>query len=145
MNELIFDSRNLLDTERAGADIASRLAFPSCVYLTGEMGAGKTTLTKSIIQAFGYQGEVTSPTYNLIQEYQVVQGIVYHMDLYRLDDPSEIEFLAIDDLWSEQSLFLIEWPSRAGKYLKEPSHEIVISKKFEESEDARKIILKTFS
>lgn len=145
MNELIFDSHNLLDTEKAGTDIASRLTFPACVYLIGEMGTGKTTLTKSIIQAFGYDGEVSSPTYNLIQEYQVEQGTIYHMDLYRLEDPSEIEFLAIEDLWSEQSIFLIEWPERAGNYLRKPSHEITISKIFEQFEDARKIVLKTFS
>jgi tRNA threonylcarbamoyladenosine biosynthesis protein TsaE len=145
MNQLTFDSHNLLDTGKAGADIASHLTFPACVYLIGEMGAGKTTLTKSIIQAFGYEGEVTSPTYNLIQEYKVEQGTIYHMDLYRLEDPSEIEFLAIEDLWSEHSLFLIEWPERAGKYLRKPSHEIVISKKFDQSEGARNIILKIFS
>jgi len=61
------------------------------------MGAGKTTLTKSIINTLGYQGEVTSPTYNLIQEYPVNNGMVYHMDLYRLQDPEELSFLALED------------------------------------------------
>lgn len=81
------------------------------------MGAGKTTLCKSIIQAFGYQGAVTSPTYNLIQEYPVDAGIIYHMDLYRLEDPAELEFLAVQDLWCERSLFLVEWPERGAGYL----------------------------
>ena len=109
------------------------------------MGAGKTTLTKSIIQAFGYIGEVTSPTYNLVQEYPVEQGVIYHMDLYRLEDPSEFEFLAIDDLWSERSLFLIEWPERADGYLQPANAVITIQKVPETSSVARQIMLKSVS
>ncbi len=105
------------DTHDVGQKIARHLSFPDCVYLRGEMGAGKTTLCKSLIHAFGYTGEVTSPTYNLVQEYPVANGVIYHMDLYRLDDPEELEFLAIDDLWSQSSIFLIEWPQRAGSGL----------------------------
>lgn len=142
MNDLNFDSICLQDTQKIGADIALQLSFPACVFLHGDMGAGKTTLTKSIIQAMGYDGDVTSPTYNLIQEYQVERGTIYHMDLYRLENSSEIEFLAIDDLWADDSIFLIEWATKGGTYLQKPSHEITISKKCEQSEYARNIILK---
>ena len=67
MTEYIVSS--VEDTERVGAEIADRLALPSCVYLEGGMGAGKTTLSKAILARLGYKGTVTSPTYNLIQEY----------------------------------------------------------------------------
>lgn len=142
MSEIFFESNSLLETEKVGESIALALSFPACVYLNGDMGAGKTTLTKSIICGLGYDGEVTSPTYNLIQEYQVKQGMVYHMDLYRLDDPAEIEYLAIEDLWSKDSIFLIEWAEKGGNYLKKPSHEVSISKNYPLSEFARNIILK---
>ena len=115
-------------TVEAGVSIAERLDFPAVVYLEGELGAGKTLLCQAIIKAKGYQGAVTSPTYNLIQEYPVVQGIVYHMDLYRLDNPSEIEFLGIEDLINRYSLFLIEWPTKGNGYIPAPNHEIKISK-----------------
>jgi tRNA threonylcarbamoyladenosine biosynthesis protein TsaE len=143
--QLSFIAHNLEETHNIGQQIASQLVFPSCVYLQAAMGAGKTTLAKSIIQALGYVGEVTSPTYNLVQEYQVDQGVIYHMDLYRLDDPSEVEFLAIDDLWSEQSLFLIEWPERASGYLQPATSEIVIDRVLGKSSETREIVLKLFN
>ena len=137
----LFTAKDPDETIIIGQQIAAQLAFPSCVYLHGSMGAGKTTLTKSIIKAFGYSGEVTSPTYNLVQEYQVEQGTIYHMDLYRLDDPSELEYLALQDLWSDTSLFLIEWPERGEGYLQAANIEITINKTFESPLDHRSIVL----
>jgi len=122
----MFESVSHEDTEEIGNKIAQLIKFPSCIYLNAEMGLGKTTLCKSIIAGLGCQQTVTSPTYNLIQEYAVNLGVVYHMDLYRLDDPSELEFLALADLWSETSLFLIEWPQNGGRYLQVPTHQINI-------------------
>jgi len=137
-----FNCLTLEQTEEAARYIASELSFPSCVYLEGEIGAGKTTLCKSIIKSFGYSGAVTSPTYNLIQEYPVVQGTIYHMDLYRLNDPSELEFLALEDLWSAQSLFLIEWPEKGNGWLREQNHLININKLFRGEQVFREIILR---
>lgn len=138
MNDNItFSCDSVLDTQRAGESIAAQLSFPSCVYLQGGLGAGKTTLCQSIIHAFGYQGSVTSPTYNLVQEYAVQQGMIYHMDLYRMEDPSELEFLALEDLWAQTSLFLIEWPDKGEGWLGQPTHQIDIS----QSGTQREIIL----
>lgn len=134
-----FSSQCLEDTQRIGMQIAEQLVFPSCVYLEGSMGTGKTTLTKSIIEGFGYQGDVTSPTYNLIQEYAVEQGIIYHMDLYRLEDPSELEYLALEDMWSDASLFLIEWPKKGAGYLQMANARINISMKLDGAVNNRKI------
>ncbi len=125
---LKFNVKTLEDTAVVGKQIATAIDFPACVYLNGEMGAGKTTLTKSILSGLGYEGAVTSPTYNLIQEYTVAQGIVYHMDLYRLDDPTELEFLALEDLWSDASIFLVEWPQKGIGFLPPANYDIDIEK-----------------
>ena len=121
-----FASENLQQTDLAARAIAAMLTLPSCVYIEGGMGAGKTTLCKSIISELGYSGVVTSPTYNLIHEYPIKTGTIYHLDLYRVQDPQELECLAIADLWQQDSLFLIEWPSRAEQGLPEPTHSISI-------------------
>lgn len=135
-------SESLAQTAAAGLKIAASLSFPSCVHLNGEMAAGKTTLAKSIINGLGFQGDVTSPTYNLVQEYTVDEGVIYHMDLYRLDDPVELEFLAVKDLWGPNSLFLIEWAERGQGYLPGPDLKISISKIFCKNDFTREIILK---
>jgi len=140
-----FIANNLNETHAIGKQIAAQLTFPSCVYLEGGMGVGKTTLTKSIIQGFGYSGEVTSPTYNLVQEYKVEHGVIYHMDLYRLEDPSEVEFLALEDLWCDgRCLFLIEWPEKGIGYLRKQDVGISIYKNTDNSSEERNIILKSY-
>lgn len=141
-HDIIFYSESPDETQAIGEKIAEYLTFPCCVYLNAEMGAGKTTLAKSIINAFGYQGAVTSPTYNLIQEYPVDQGIIYHMDLYRLEDPAELEYLATSDLWAKDSIFLIEWPEQAEGMLIPANTEISIRKKPDKGDFYREFVLK---
>lgn len=124
-----FDCKNLRQTKAAGIEIAKQLKFPSCVYLQGGMGTGKTTLCQSIVRQLGYTSSVTSPTYNLIHEYAVAGGVVYHLDLYRLEDPAELEYLAIADLWRNDSLFLVEWPDNGRAYLPKADYCISIGLK----------------
>ena len=121
-----FSSTSLAQTAEVGKQIHDLLSAPACVYLRGDLGTGKTTLCQSIIAAFGVTETVTSPTYNLIHEYSHRKGVIYHMDLYRIDDPSELEFLALNDLWADNSIFLVEWPDKGGRYLQPPSHEVLI-------------------
>jgi tRNA threonylcarbamoyladenosine biosynthesis protein TsaE len=94
------------------------------VALDGELGAGKTTLVSGILRAYGVTGPVRSPTYTLIEPYEMRGKRIYHLDLYRLADPNEVEPLGIRDLLSEAPLFLVEWPSRAAGAL--PAFDLTI-------------------
>jgi tRNA threonylcarbamoyladenosine biosynthesis protein TsaE len=99
------------ETIAFGRTLADLLAPPKMVLLRGDLGAGKTTLVKGIAAAFEAAAEedVTSPTFTLIHEYRGPRANLYHIDLYRIDTPRELETLALDDLRSENSILLIEW------------------------------------
>jgi tRNA threonylcarbamoyladenosine biosynthesis protein TsaE len=94
------------------------------IALDGELGAGKTTLVSGILRAYGIKGPVRSPTYTLIEPYEAGGKRIYHLDLYRLVDPGEVEPLGIRDLLSEAPVLLVEWPSRAAGAL--PAFDLAI-------------------
>jgi tRNA threonylcarbamoyladenosine biosynthesis protein TsaE len=94
------------------------LAIPLIVYLSGDLGTGKTTITRGVLRALGEAGQVRSPTYGLQSEYFTAGGRVVHMDLYRLNVPEELQALAIADQLPDSQLWLIEWPERGtDRYL----------------------------
>lgn len=100
-------------TEKLGRDLAALLPGDAggwMILLQGELGAGKSTLARSMIRAMGHDGNVPSPTYTLVEPYALGENTVYHVDLYRIGDASELEFLAWSDL--RDGLLLIEWPER---------------------------------
>ena len=102
------------DTERAGAQLA-RLATPGDVItLSGPLGVGKTALARGLIAALGHEGEVPSPSFAIVQPYEDLDPPVWHVDLYRIEDASEIEELGLDA--AADGLLLIEWPERAGEH-----------------------------
>ena len=114
------------DTQRLAAQLAT-LPLSGSVWLAGDLGAGKTTLTRYWLQALGHTGAVKSPTYTLVEPYSIEQNDgsvkpVYHADLYRLQDPEELSFIGFDEYLDEpNALVIIEWASRADSYLPPPT------------------------
>lgn len=87
------------------------------VYLSGDLGAGKTTLVRGLLRAFGFEGRVKSPSYGLVESYTIDGREVHHLDLYRLGHGEEIAYLGLEDLLGEDSLLLVEWPERGKGWL----------------------------
>lgn len=108
-------------TERLGFALAAELTQRGAViFLQGELGTGKTTLVRAILQKLGITGRVRSPTYTLIESYEVAGRAVFHLDLYRLNSSAEVEYLGLRDLDAVTDLLLIEWPERGGDCLPRP-------------------------
>jgi tRNA threonylcarbamoyladenosine biosynthesis protein TsaE len=105
-------------TEAAGSDLAGLINERSpeflCICLEGELGAGKTTFARGFMRGFGHTGRVPSPTYTLVEPYQCGAYTVCHMDLYRLQDGAELEYLGISEMTGPGHILLIEWPSKAA-------------------------------
>jgi len=116
--EMLFPSEQELEV--FANKFASDLHLPLVIWLQGDLGAGKTSFARALIHALGYKGRVKSPTYGLLEQYQIASLQVLHMDLYRINDPGELEFLGLEDLLDDKTILLIEWPDKGGDWLPEP-------------------------
>ena len=131
-NELLRDvvTQSAEETIAFGRTLAELLTPPKLVLLRGDLGAGKTTLVKGIAAAFNVASEddVTSPTFTLIHEYRGPRAILYHIDLYRIDTPRQLDTLALDDLRSENSVLLIEWGEKFPRLVRDRDVEIALER-----------------
>lgn len=123
---------NETDTKAFAQQLAD-MNLTGSVWLSGDLGAGKTTLTRYWLQAMGHTGAVKSPTYTLVEPYQIQTktGIkpVYHADLYRLNDPEELDYIGFFEYFDEHdSLVIIEWASRAESNLPKPDYLIDLTR-----------------
>jgi len=113
-----------------GAELADLLTAndgfrsDALVFLSGDLGAGKTTLVRGALRALGFAGPVKSPTYTLLEPYE--EHRLYHFDFYRIGDSQELDFIGTDDYLAAKSIKLIEWPERAGARLPKPDIEITL-------------------
>jgi tRNA threonylcarbamoyladenosine biosynthesis protein TsaE len=111
--------------EALGQCLARSARRPGVIYLRGDLGTGKTTLVRGLLRGFGYHGKVKSPTYTLVEPYPIDSLTIYHLDLYRLGSPEELEWIGLRDLLDESALLLVEWPEQGDGML--PSADLVIS------------------
>jgi tRNA threonylcarbamoyladenosine biosynthesis protein TsaE len=116
-------------TLAAGAALAERLgAAPSAlVCLHGELGAGKTTLVRGMLRGLGHAGSVKSPTYTILEPYEISNCVVYHFDFYRILDPQELDFIGLDELLEQTALKLVEWPEQAAERLPPADMDVYLS------------------
>ena len=125
-----FITHSAEETIALGRKLAAMLAPPKLILLRGELGAGKTTLVKGIAEGFhaASADNVTSPTFTLVHEYHGPEVNVYHIDLYRVDTPRQLETLGLDDLIAENSVLLVEWGDKFPRLQRDQNAEITLER-----------------
>jgi len=126
-------------------EFAARLAVAArdggVIHLEGDLGAGKTTFARALLTSLGVGERVKSPTYSLVESYHIGERDAHHLDLYRIADAGELEWLGLGDLWVDSALVLIEWPERAGGAL--PGADLVLH--LRHAGDRREVVAEALS
>lgn len=133
---LTLDEKELRDW---GRELGEAITPPLVISLTGDLGAGKTTLAQAICEGYGVEEPVTSPTYALVHRYDAPKSLVYHVDLYRLDNETQLENIGWNDLMLDRALTIVEWPERAGDRM--PADHLHIDLEHVPGDDAHRVLL----
>ncbi len=142
MDEVVRVREGEAAQEALGERLGARLRPGMVVHLLGEIGAGKTTLTRGLLRGLGASTPARSPTYTLVEPHSGSRGPVYHFDLYRLADPEELHFFGAEEYFSSESICILEWAERAGEAL--PSPDLVIRTEYQGS-DRRRVSIRALS
>jgi len=135
----IFYIEDIGQMQNFAKKLSQDLKAPLIIFLKGDLGSGKTTLTRFILQELGYNGKVKSPTYTLIETYEFNNFIINHLDLYRITDPEEVLFLGLEDIMNAKTITFIEWPQKATEFL--PLPDIIIEIISDKNNNSRQIKL----
>ncbi len=127
-NSLLLVLEDEAQTLALGRDLAPAVRSGGVVFLQGALGMGKTTLARGLLNALGYQGKVKSPTYTIVEPYELESVNLYHFDLYRLEDPQEVELMGAREYFCPENLCLVEWPCRGQGWIPAADLELVFER-----------------
>lgn len=138
---MIFEINNVENTTKLGINLGKLLKSGDIVCLTGDLGTGKTHITKGIAKGLGIEDNITSPTFNIVNEYETGRLKLNHFDVYRVSDPDEIYAIGFDDYIFSDAVSVIEWANYIEEILPQDFLHILIEKDLSQSEDYRKITI----
>lgn len=121
------DLINSEETETLGERCANFLTAPMVIHLHGDLGAGKTTFVRALLRGLGVTGAIKSPTFTIVEPYTINDMMIYHFDLYRLTEPSELEYIGLRDYVGPESVCIFEWPEHGAGVIPEADLEIALS------------------
>lgn len=137
----MFETTSPEETEELGQRLASTASPGDIVCLSGDLGTGKTVFVKGFAKGLGVSEPVVSPTFTIVQEYREGRLPLYHFDVYRIEDPEEMEEVGLDEYFYGDGVCLVEWAGLIEDLIPENALEVVIEKEPEKGDDFRKITL----